>query len=111
LPFLIEFLVERRRIDPKAALALIGIRAHLNQILLLTTVLDECESTRDKEDAAAFAYRYATLDETRSATWRAFGDLAKKHSIVLAGIDSFIATTEQKELLEVSESRAIEQAD
>jgi len=97
LPTAVEFLLERGKIDPKTALALVGFRAHWDEVSLLHSALDACLTKDEKENVSAFLYRYMVLQERDAQTWRDLKDLAMAHGLVLPDIDELISYNEHKE--------------
>ena len=63
LPAAVDSLIERRSIDPKTALALIGFRAHWDEVRLLGSALEACTSMIEKKTALDFLYPYMRLGE------------------------------------------------
>ena len=97
LPAAVHFLVERRSIDPKAALSLIGFRAHWDEIRLLRSTLETCASKVEKETALGFLFRYMQLDGQSASVWRNAKEVAVSHGLTLPDIDELIAFSERKE--------------
>jgi hypothetical protein len=97
LPAAVHVLVERRSIDPKAALALVGFRAQWDEIRLLKSTLEACASQAEKETAFGFLLRYLQLDEQNVSVWRNMKDVAVSHGLTLPTIDTLLAFCERKE--------------
>lgn len=97
LPIAVNFLVSRGDLDPKIALALIGIRAEWNEPLLLRSVLATCANKAKKETATGLAYRYMTLDQQSIGTWRELKNVSSEHGITLPDLDDRIALSEREE--------------
>jgi hypothetical protein len=70
LPAAVEFLLSPHRINPKAALCLIGFRAEWDSAQLLSEALNVCGSGADKADVFTFAYGYMRLEEHGPSMWR-----------------------------------------
>lgn len=97
LPIAVNFLVSRGDLDPKIALALIGIRAEWNEPLLIRSVLATCANKAEKVTATGIAYRYMTLDQQSIGTWREFKNVSNEYGIVLPDLDDRIALSECEE--------------
>lgn len=95
LPIAISFLVARGDLDPKVALAFIGFRAQWNEPLLLKNALAACANQTAK--AAAFVYRYMTLESHIAGTWRELKDVFAKYGIAIPDLDDRIALGEREE--------------
>ncbi len=96
LPSAVSFLLERGGLDPKAALALVGFRAHWDEVLMLKSALEACTTKLEQENVSAFLFRYMMLGEHRPQTWLGVKDVAALHGLELAGIDELIAFSERK---------------
>lgn len=97
LPIAVNFLVARGDLDPKAALALICIRAEWNEPLMLRSVLTTCSDRAEKEAAIDFVYRYMTLNHQSAERWRELKSVLTEHSIALQELDERIALSEREE--------------
>ena len=97
LPTVVHFLLERRRIDPIAALSLIGFRADWDHIFLLKSALDACVSATDQNTASAFLYRHMRFDDQAASVWRKLKEECDFHGLSLPEIDDLIAFSERKE--------------
>ncbi|MDX8452968.1 AVAST type 3 anti-phage nuclease/ATPase Avs3a [Mesorhizobium sp. VK9D] len=97
LPQAFKFLVEDRRLDPLAPLALIGFRAEWDEVQLLGSALAACKSKSQKDAVSSYLYRYMRLDEHDASTWRKLNDIAISHGLTLPKIDDVMAFSKQKE--------------
>ncbi len=97
LPVLVTFLMERGKLSPKTALALVGFRARWDEVQLLRSTLQACATRAEKETAVSLLYRYMTLEGQSALTWRALKDTAASHGLVLPDIDERIAFSEREE--------------
>jgi hypothetical protein len=97
LAIAVNFLVSHGDLNPKIALALIGIRAEWNKPLLLRSVLTTHANKAEKETATRLAYRYMTLDQQSIETWREFKNVSSEHGITLPDLDDRIALCEREE--------------
>lgn len=96
-PIAVNFLVARGDLDPKIALALIGIRAEWNEPLLLRSILATCANKAEKETTTGLTYRYMTLDQQSVGTWREFKNVLREHGITHPDLDDRIALSEREE--------------
>jgi hypothetical protein len=95
LPIVINRLVERGNLDPMDALALVGFRAHWDEVRLLRAALRAYVSKSDKENAAAFVHRYMVLTGKNSRTWQSLKELLDLHRIVIPGLEELISFGDQ----------------
>lgn len=86
----IKYLVGRKLLDPKAALALIGFQAKWDHAELLSAALEKCQSREEKQAVSDLFYRYMRLDHHAGNNWEAVRDTAKSHGIDLLYIDEVI---------------------
>jgi hypothetical protein len=94
LPTVINYLIERNNIDPKAALALTGFRANWDKVSLLRSTLNICASKNDKETVSAFIFHYMRLEKQNASTWQNMKELTTSHNLIFPDIDELIAFSE-----------------
>ena len=61
LPVAVHAMIERRRVDPRDAIGLIGIKGEWNCPQLLGSVLAKCTNRTEKEAAVSFLLRYLKI--------------------------------------------------
>ena len=98
LPIAVEFLLERRRIDPKIAVCLIGFRAQWDWVEPLSDALNACGSKAEKESVFAFAYGYMRLEEHEPSMWHRTREALASHGLSITDIDGLISFSQQREL-------------
>ena len=83
-------------------MALVGFRAHWDQVSLLKRALDTCTTKAEKETVSKFLYRYITVAGQSARGWEALRELCASHQLTLPDIDNFIALGGRKAALETS---------
>ena len=102
LPDAVCHLLNRNALDSTVALALVGFRAHWDQVSLLRMALDTCTTKAEKETVSNFLYRYITVAGQSARGWQALRELCASHQLTLPDIDNFIAFGGRKTALETS---------
>jgi hypothetical protein len=103
LPMAVDALIERKVIDPRKALALIGFRAQWNVPLLVKSGLEACGAQAEKQSLADYIYRYIEMEEHSLGVWRDLKDTFAKHSVVIPDIQKHIDLQDRKESAERAE--------
>ena len=91
LPVAVHALVERGSIDPRDALALVGVKAEWDYLQLLGSVLEECTSRIEKEAAVSFLIRYLKEAVPDSTVWNDLKMVTARHGLSVPEIDDFVA--------------------
>lgn len=86
LPMAVSHLIERKAIDARKALSLIGFRAHWNMALLLKSALEACTTQAEKQAIAEFSYRYMQMTDHSVEVWRELKGLFEQHRVVIGDL-------------------------
>lgn len=105
LPMAVEALVERKLIDPRKALALIGFRAQWDLPLLIDAALEACTAPAEKQSLAEFAYRYVVLTGHSLNVWRKLDTSFVKHGVSIPDLQTHLDLQEGKEQAEQAEQK------
>ena len=97
LPLAVGLLLERRALDPNITLALVGFRAHWDEVSMLKEALDTRTTKEEKETVSNFLYRYITLATQSTHDWHSLQELCLSHGLTLPNIDGFIALGKREE--------------
>ncbi len=90
IPYVNDFLLRRRCIDPKTAAAFLGFRAPWDYGPYTRMVLAACPIHSDREKALKFVFGYMRLDDQSESTWKHLKQAAGEHSLGIPEIDSLI---------------------
>ncbi|WP_245493440.1 AVAST type 3 anti-phage nuclease/ATPase Avs3a [Mesorhizobium sp. M4B.F.Ca.ET.013.02.1.1] len=93
----VEFLVERKMLDARKALPLIGFRAEWNEADVLASALDACGTKAEKQSVADLGYHYIKMQGHTVATWRKVRDLFAKHRIAAPDLQTRLDQHERDE--------------
>ena len=97
LPTAVHCLLERRAIDPKAAIALITLRASWNDSALLERVIEACSREDDKKDILNYYISYIRFDEQSLSAWEALKRIATANQLEIPPVDQLIEFTSRRE--------------
>ena len=97
LPIAVHALVERRWVDPRDALALIGFEAEWDYPRLLSSVLESCTNRAEKEAATSLLFRYVQVVDNPSSVWLELKELTARHDLSVPGLDEHLAFAARKE--------------
>ncbi|OBQ64316.1 NACHT domain-containing protein [Mesorhizobium loti] len=92
-----EFLIERKVLDARKALPLIGFRAEWDEADILASALEACGTKAEKQSLADFGYHYIKMQGHTVSTWRKVKDLFAKHGIVASGVQERLDHQERSE--------------
>jgi hypothetical protein len=95
LTVVIEFLLERKKIDGRSALSLVGFRAAWGGAAMLSGALESCTTSTEKQTASSFLIRYMALQGQTAAKWRALKDVVNSASLSAPEVDKFIVANER----------------
>lgn len=105
LPMTVEALIERKIIDPRKALALIGFRAQWDIPLLIEAGLEACKTSAEKQSLADFAYRYVVITQHSLGVWRKLNEIFTKHGVVVPDVQMRLDSQEDQKRAEQAEER------
>lgn len=91
LPIAVHTMIERKQVDPRDALTLIGIKAEWNYPDLLSSALDKCTIRVEKEAAVSFLLRHLEETARDSSVWDALKRTVAKHDLSVPEIDKSLA--------------------
>jgi hypothetical protein len=97
LPMAVDALIERRVIDARKALPLIGFRAQWDLALLVKSGLEACGAQAEKQSLADYIYRYIEMEEHSLGVWRDLKDTFAKHNIVVTSLQARLDLQENKQ--------------
>lgn len=90
ISYINDYLLRRRCIDPKTAVAFLGFRAPCDFGPYMRMVFAACPTHSDREGALNFVLRYMRLDDQSESTWKHLKQVAGEHSLDIPEIDSLI---------------------
>ena len=93
----IDFLLDRRLIDPKTTAALVGFRAHRDYGGLVKMIFAACPSHSDRKKMLNFVLRYMRLDDPSSSTWKTLKQAAEGNGLTIPEIDGLIEHGNRRE--------------
>ncbi|ESZ49314.1 AVAST type 3 anti-phage nuclease/ATPase Avs3a [Mesorhizobium sp. RSR565B] len=93
----VEFLIERKVLDARKALPLIGFRAEWDEADVLASALDACGTKAEKQRVADLGYHYIIMQGHTVSSWRKLKDLFAKHGIVAPDIQERLDHQERNE--------------
>ena len=96
LPVAVSLLLNRKSLDPRVALGLVGFRADWDHIFLLKKALDACATKAQKETVSNFLYYYITVEGQGARDWEALRKLCSSHRLTLPDIANLSAFEERK---------------
>ena len=91
LPVAVHSVIERSCVDPRDALALIGIKADWDYPQLLGSVLEKCASRIEKAAAVSFLIRYLKEMVPDSTVWKDLKKVTASLGFSVPEIDSLVA--------------------
>lgn len=97
LPMAIGFLIERKVLDARKALPLIGFRAHWDLPRVTKSALEACATQTERQSVADFCYRHMEMSEHSIETWRELKGIFAKHRIAIADLDTRLTLRERNE--------------
>ena len=93
----IDFLLDRRLIDPKTTAALVGFRAHWDYGGLVKMMFAACPSHSGRQAMLNFVLRYIRLDDPSSSTWKTLKQAAQESALTIPEIDGLIEHGNRRE--------------
>jgi len=90
LAITVHRLLDLRRLDPKAASALVGFRAQWNHCDLLKNAFDACASHSEREAVLNHVLRYMRLEEQSCAAWKELKAIVTANALSIQDIDQLI---------------------
>ncbi|WP_353215856.1 AVAST type 3 anti-phage nuclease/ATPase Avs3a [Salinisphaera hydrothermalis] len=97
LPIAIHSLCERGHLSPKTALGLLPLRAEWELSSLLDAALKSPTTPSEKKTILDFFWKYTSLEDRSSKTWRSIKRVFESHQLQLRDIDAFIRLAEHRE--------------
>ena len=97
LPIAVNFLVERRIVDAKKAMPLIGFRADWDFASLLKAAFESCTSQAEKKFIAEFCYRYIQMTEHSGEVWRRLKHVLEEQQVIIRDVRKRLELEERKE--------------
>ncbi|RWP54695.1 AVAST type 3 anti-phage nuclease/ATPase Avs3a [Mesorhizobium sp.] len=97
LPMAMNFLLERKALDARKALPLIGFRAQWDLPRAIKSALEACTTQTERQSVADFGYRTMEMSEHSVATWRELKEILAKHRIAIADLETRLVLQERNE--------------
>lgn len=97
LPIAVEHLLERKTLDARKIVPLMGFRAHWNEVRVLAPALDACTQLADKQVLAELSYRYMQMTDQSANTWRELKSLLDKHHVSVPDLAARLELQERTE--------------
>jgi hypothetical protein len=91
LPLAIARLIDRRALDARDALPLVGFQAEWSHDQLLDDALSSCTSASEKEAVAAHIYRYVRIE---GGDFSKLNDVLLRHDVLIAELSDVLAFKE-----------------
>ncbi|RWL80907.1 MAG: NACHT domain-containing protein [Mesorhizobium sp.] len=97
LPMAVDFLIERKVLDARKAVPLIGFRAHWDLPHVTKSALEACATQAERQSVADFCYRHMEMSGHSIETWRELKEILAKHRIAIAELQARLALREKHE--------------
>ncbi|WP_205504627.1 hypothetical protein [Rufibacter psychrotolerans] len=96
LPAAVHFLLERRILPPKVAIALFGFQAKWNEVLLFQKALEATTTKEEKKVIFNQFHEYFVLLEPSIKEWKKYKEVTDSHGLQLVIPDAYKSTNAQE---------------